>query len=129
MNGIFLAVVATIILSCGDAGKKLLVHRFDKYFVIWITCTIGLVINFGYISIVGLSAINWPEILFPLCIAAACGMLGEILFMLAVRNGEFSVIMPLGAFSPIFSTVLAFLIFGEMPSSPACAGILLTVIG
>ncbi len=59
----------------------------------------------------------------------ASGFLGLFLFFKAVKGGEVSVVSPIASTSPLWSSLLAFLLLGEPFSWLRFAGIVLIVCG
>jgi len=129
MFGITLALIAGILLSFADAGKKALTKSFSVEAVILLTLGFGLVINPLFLSTQDLPSINWSSVWLPALICGLLGALGEILFLYGLKGADLSIAMPLFACLPIFSCLLGYLLFGEIPSKIGGSGACLIVIG
>lgn len=55
--------------------------------------------------------------------------LNTFLYTHSIRKGELSKVLPLQSLWPVFSLILAWIMLGEVPSSIAAGGVLLTVLG
>jgi drug/metabolite transporter (DMT)-like permease len=129
MFGITLALIAGILLSFADAGKKALTKSFSVETVILLMFGFGLVINLLFLSTQNLAPINWSAVWLPALLCGLLAALGELLFLYGLKGADLSIAMPLFACLPIFSCLLGYLLFGEVPSKVGGGGACLIVVG
>ena len=129
MLGIVLAILAALVLSVADAGKKRMSVIFDPFFVNWIPVLVCTVVNLTYLLISGPYQVDWLMVAlsYPPCLALM--LLCEIFFVKSISSGDFSLVMPLSAFNPALSAVLAWLVLMELPGELAIIGIVVIFIG
>ncbi|MBX7137385.1 MAG: EamA family transporter [Oligoflexia bacterium] len=134
MFGIALAIISCFILTCGDAGKRHLAGSTHPLYVPWLTLgflSLSGTIYFGvmYSAAAHLQITDLRRFLWLAGAMAGFSFIAEILFIHAVNAGDFSRVMPLGAFTPIVTMLLAWLTFDEAPTKLALGGVLLLILG
>ncbi|MBK6919009.1 MAG: DMT family transporter [Deltaproteobacteria bacterium] len=130
------ALLAALALGLGcslawatlDAMRKLLVARMDPVaLLMWLS--VGQVPVLGAWVMQGsgleVAAAWWPWVLGSI----ALNIVANLLFLYAVGSGEFSRAIPLLAFVPVWTAVLAIPLLGELPSPPQWLGIAMVVLG
>ncbi len=129
MFGIVLALIAGIILSFADAGKKALTKSLSVEAIILAMFVFGFVMNIGFLSTQELPPIDWSSVWLPALLCGLLAAVGELLFLYGLRGTDLSIAMPLLTFVPVFSCIFAYLLFDEIPSAPGAVGAGLIVIG
>jgi drug/metabolite transporter (DMT)-like permease len=129
MFGIILALIAGIILSFADAGKKALTESFSVESIILLMFGFGFVVNMAFLSTQQLPPIAWSEVWLPALLCGLLAVVGELLFLYGLKGADLSEAMPLLAFLPIFSCILGYVLFNEVPSPLGGAGAGVIAIG
>ena len=130
------ALLAALALGLGcslawatlDAMRKLLVARMDPVaLLMWLSVGQVPVLGAWVMQSSGLeiAAAWWPWVLGSI----ALNIVANLLFLYAVGSGEFSRAIPLLAFVPVWTAVLAIPLLGELPSPPQWLGIAMVVLG
>jgi len=114
--GILLAILAALVQSIGDIGKKRISQIYHPFLVNWIPISIGLILNFTYLFIVGFPEVNWPDFLSCLLLAVILLVIIEIRFVKALTSGDLSLVMPFGSFIPVINSLYAWVLLGEEPT-------------
>ncbi|MEY4667863.1 MAG: hypothetical protein RL518_562 [Pseudomonadota bacterium] len=129
MFGIALAAIAGVLLSFADAGKKLLANTFSPEVVILLMFSFGVAVNLLFLSLKGLPAIEWGSVWLPTLLCALVAAAGELLFLYGLRGTDLSIALPLMAFLPVFSSLLGYMLFGEVPDVLGGFGAVTIIIG
>lgn len=127
--GITLAFLSTIFLTLADTGKKKIALSHDVILVIWITLFIGFICNVIVVLGSDLPTVHWRTVALYLMPCIVFQVLAEILFTVSIARSDISLVMPFKAFAPVFAALVAYGFHGEVPSSTAVIGILLTISG
>lgn len=129
MSGILLALLASLVLTLADSGKKKLGQTTGIWFVIWVTVSCGALCSLVFLIADGFDFhLSWPALRILLA-CTALQIICEIAFIISVSSSDFSLAMPFSAFGPVFGTILAFFLFGEQPAPWALAGSAMVVAG
>ena len=129
MFGIVLAASGGVLLSFADAGKKSLTKVFSPELLILLMFTFGIVVNFFYLSLQELPPIDWTAVWLPALVCGLLAAVGEMLFLYGLRGADLSIAMPLMASLPLFSSLLGYILFGEVPTMLGGFGALTIVLG
>lgn len=129
MFGLALAFFGAIFLAVGDSGKKVMTKHFDLVLVVWIPVTIGIIGNLIFLYVVGFPPVNWAALWVPLTLCGIAAVVCEVLFVVGIKNLDFSLAMPLLGLFPMFGLLFGYVGFGEVPTSFAALGIVLVAIG
>lgn len=130
MTGILLAILAAILITIGDAGKKRLTQLYTNQFcVIWSTVFITGIVNLLYLSVTGFPDVDWK--LFWMCyLPCLCLIItAEVTFILSIRDSDFSLVVPFKSFAPVFALIIAFFYLEEVPTNEALIGVLIICLG
>ena len=125
---VFYALITAFSLATADAISKKAMGRSDEYVIAWVRQGYPLpflALVFFFIDIPPLDRTFYLSLLFmiPLEIAAI------ILYVKAIKLSPLSLTIPFLALSPVFITLTAFILLGELPDRSGILGILLIVIG
>lgn len=129
MLGIALAAASGVLLSFADAGKKYLTMAFSPEMLILLMFSFGIVTNLVYLNLQELPAIDWGMVWLPALLCGLLAAVGELLFLYGLRGTDLSIAMPLMAFLPVFSSVLGYALFDEVPSLLGGLGAVTIVAG
>lgn len=129
MLGILLALISGTILAFVDAGKKVLTQHFAAEVVIIQMNLFGVACNLLYFGFTGFPTVNWSASAVPFIVCGIIGLGGEFFIAKALQKSDFSLIMPIFAFIPVFSALLGFMLFQEVPTTIAFGGIVLVILG
>lgn len=129
MIGIALAAASGVLLSFADAGKKHLTTAFSPVMLILLMFSFGIVTNFVYLNFHGLTPITWESVWLPALLCGLLAAVGELLFLYGLRGADLSIAMPLMAFLPVFSSMLGYALFDEIPSLLGGLGAVTIVAG
>ena len=130
MFGIFLAALSSIILATADAGKKELAKSFSPFQVGWITLTSALICNTLFLYVSG--GLVLPKVEYFYLVTFTCALaavVGEVAFITAVTTSDFSLVIPISAFSPVFASLLSAIFLRELPSGYAVLGVVIVACG
>lgn len=115
---------APILFKLGLKGEvppilALMVHNLSAFLLAFL-----LTLAFGY-------KLSYPpkELLLVALGGIMSGFLGLLFFFLAVKRGDVSVVSPIASTSPLWASLLAFLLLGEPLSLLRLLGIVLVVLG
>lgn len=129
MIGITLAVLASILFTVSDLGKKTLSHTLSPAGMIFATMTCGLIINGAYLVFIEPQPVNLGALWLPLACCAPASVVGELLFMHGIKRTDLSLAKPLSAIFPVFATLVAYVFFDEVPNVLGGFGVLTIVLG
>lgn len=129
MFGIWLVIISTLIVTFGDAGKKKLTAILDPLYVVWLM-QISIVSMGGiYFISAGFPTIQSTDFAKILAMAVCFNIVAEISFIKGIEAADFSLAIPLMAFSPVVVMILGWFTFGEVPQPFALVGIFLLIFG
>jgi drug/metabolite transporter (DMT)-like permease len=129
MIGIILAVVASLLFTLSDLGKKALSHTLSPSGVIFSSMTCGLITNGAYLVFFQPTPLELGPAWLLLGFCALGAIAGELLFMHGIRQTDLSLAKPLSAVFPVFATIIAYLFFDEVPSVLGGLGVATIVLG
>jgi len=128
MIGLLFALGAAVLYAGLDLLRKLLADRLEAVTLLaWMT--IGPAPAFAVWA--GLSGGGWPEpgYWLPGLGSALLNVAANLCFLLSVRTAGLGSTIPLLALTPVFSSLLAIPLLGEVPRPLEGAGVLLVVSG
>lgn len=128
MFGILLAILSALFFACGDVGKKSLSLRIHPYVVNWIPVSFGVILGAIFFATVPPPLVATNDLFWLALGGGIFFFFVELTFLWSIRDGEISLVMPLTAFVPIVSGVIAWFISGEAPSEAAFVGIGIIVL-
>lgn len=128
MVGILLSILSALCFALGDVGKKVLSARLHPYVVNWIPVTFGVLLGGIVFGTSGAPPITGGSLLPLAAIGGVLLFFVELAFLRSIRDAEISLVMPLTAFVPIVSGLIAWGAHGEAPSSGAFIGIAVIVL-
>lgn len=129
MWGISLSIFSALLFALGDIGKKILSKDTHPLQITWIPVSFGVIIGLIYFGISGVDHPNSLEILPWAILSGFLLLIVELVFLKSISSGELSLIMPLTAFVPLFSGILAWFFHAETPSYTALIGVAIILIG
>lgn len=129
MFGIFLAALSCCVLILGDAGKKRILNGASVLQVTWVFLAIGVGALLAILPWFYPASPAWARMLVYLPWSIVLMLVGELFFMRALRDSEYSLITPLFALIPVFAIPISYLMLGEYPSPPALIGVGVATIG
>ena len=128
-NLALVAVLATAIFSAlFDLAQKLLGRFLTPLPMVAVLGLASLPLVLLPLFALGLPLIEAAYWL-PASVAAFFHFLSHLAFIQSVRLADFSLTVPLLSLTPVFTTLLAWLMLGEQPNGQMSAGILLVVLG
>jgi drug/metabolite transporter (DMT)-like permease len=129
MFGITIAIVASILFTLSDVGKKSLSQTLSAPGMIFSAISCALLTNGTYLICSDSLLFNFQELWAPLCFCAAGTVVGELAFMYGIKRTDLSLAKPLSAIFPVFVAFAAYALFGELPTSLGALGVLTIVVG
>lgn len=128
-NLAFFAVLATAIFSAlFDLAQKLLGRFLAPLPMVALLGLASLPLFLVPLVVLGLPSIQ-DRYWLPATIAAFFHFLSHLAFIQSVRLADFSLTVPLLSLTPVFTTLLAWLMLGERPNGQMSVGIVLVVLG
>jgi drug/metabolite transporter (DMT)-like permease len=129
MIGISLAIVASILFTLSDLGKKALSHTLSPSGMIFSAMTCGLITNGAYLLFIEPAPLNLTPLWIPLIFCALAAVAGELLFIYGIKQTDLSLAKPLSAVFPVLATIIAYVFFDEVPSVLGGLGVFTIVLG
>lgn len=127
--GPLLILLAASLSSSGfDLFRKLLVRHLAPVPMV-VLLALASVPLFGILLALQGGVTISPDYWLPAVGSALLNTLANLTFLQAVRLSPLSVTVPLLSLTPVFTTLLGFLLLGERPSGAAILGIALVVAG
>jgi drug/metabolite transporter (DMT)-like permease len=127
--GPLLILLAASLCSSGfDLSRKLLVRHLAPVPMV-VLLAVASVPLFGILLALQGGATVTPGYWLPAMGSVVLNTVANLTFLQAVRISPLSVTVPLLSLTPVFTTLLGFLLLGERPSGAAILGILLVVAG
>jgi len=126
--------VLLLIVACGlgwagfDLTRKLLVREIPPVALVFLL-TIGSVPLFAAWMAQQGAGGPGPGYFGPALASVLLNIVANLLFLQAMRIAPLSVTIPLLSLTPVFATLLAIPLLGELPTPPHAFGILLVVAG
>lgn len=126
--GIGLTVGSALCWAGLDASRKILVQRVSPVALL-VMLTLGQMPLFGiWAGINGDTITSWDYVL-PGLVSLCLNIVANLCFFRAVTVSPLSLTVPLLAFVPVFTTIAANPMLGEMPGMQQVAGIGVVVLG
>lgn len=128
-----LAVV--ILVACAlawsgfDLVRKLLLVRVDPMPLVFALTALQTPLMVGWWLASGPSGGAEAGYLVPALLSVALNVVSNVLFVVAIKVSPLSLTVPLLSFTPVFTTLLAVPMLGEVPGGWDLAGIGLVVVG
>lgn len=118
----FLSSLSTLVF-------KIILKRSDEYVTAWASS----VFNLPVLALIIFFFYQIPKIdkffIFGTAVAALLNVLAGILSFRAIRIADISLIAPISAFNPVFTTIISLFTLREIPSLKGVIGILTIVLG
>jgi transporter family protein len=122
--------VACILFWAGWAFFGKVALRYADWVHVSLAFGLTNAVVFGILlTIPGRKALDASAAIAPLLATALCGAAGLAFFYLALDRERASVVVPMIAFYPVLTTLLAVAFLGEAVSARQVAGIVLALVG
>jgi len=129
LTALLLIIGATLSWSGLDTLRKLLATRIKPIPLVILLTLFQIPIFLAWVIFEGnFSSFSWSYFRYGL-IAVVINILANLMFVNAVRVSPFSLTIPFLSLTPIFATIWAIPILGEMPTLLQSIGILIAVFG
>lgn len=125
---IIFAFFSALLESFKDVTGKTSATRTNEYTTAFAMKSMGLLVLLPVVLFVGLAPIR-PQFWIAFVTAMFTMSSGVFLYMRAVRLSPLSVSIPLLSFNPVFTALLSYVFFHEVPDLPGWMGILLVSAG
>lgn len=126
---LFSAFIFAFVSSIGPIIAKKVMQEMDEYFFIWLSGIFTIPLLFLTI----LYFYQIPEFdrtfLFSVLGSVVLDVIAAICAYRAIKVSEISLIAPLAAFNPVFTTLISFLMLGEVIALRGIIGIALVCVG
>ena len=127
---IVLILLATALAwSSFDLVRKLLLDTIEPVPLVFLLTLLQTPLFAAWNLAVGGPWVPAPGYLVPALLSVALNIVSNVLFVLAIRVSPLSLTVPLLSFTPVFTTVLAVPLLGEVPGPLQVVGIGLVVVG
>ncbi|MBV1859402.1 MAG: DMT family transporter, partial [Nannocystaceae bacterium] len=126
--GIGLTIGSAMCWSGLDATRKVLVQRVSPMALL-VLLTLGQIPLFGVWAVLSDDTIASWDYVLPGLASLCLNIVANLCFFRAVRVSPLSLTVPLLAFVPVFTTLAANPLLGEVPSARQLAGIGVVVLG
>ncbi len=126
--GIGLTLGSALCWSGLDASRKVLVQRVSPVALL-VLLTLGQMPLFGIWAVISGDTITSWDYVLPALASLGMNIVANLCFFRAVTVSPLSLTVPLLAFVPVFTTLAANPILGEMPGARQIAGIGVVVLG
>ncbi|MDZ7289140.1 MAG: DMT family transporter [candidate division KSB1 bacterium] len=128
LTALLIIIGATLSWSGLDTLRKLLASRI-KPIPLVILLTLGQIpIFLAWVAIEGSPTFSLRYFQYGLT-AVVVNIIANLMFVNAVRISPFSLTIPFLSLTPVFATILAIPMLGEIPTIPQVVGILVAVLG
>ncbi len=123
-----------IVLGCSlgwsllDLTRKSLVEKIPSLPLLFFV-TAGMMPLFAFWAYVGEPATFAPGYLPPATASILLNVFANLAFFESIRVSPLSVTIPLLSFTPVFATILAIPLLGEVPNGRQALGIVIVVVG
>ncbi len=124
----------TVVLGCSlgwsllDLTRKSLVEKIPSLPLL-LFVTAGMVPLFAFWAYFGQPATFAPGYLPPATASILLNVFANLAFFESIRVSPLSLTIPLLSLTPVFATILAIPLLGEVPTPRQAAGILIVVVG
>ena len=108
--------------------SKKSIQGIDEYFVGWALRFFALILVIPLLYFAEPTTIE-PAFWLALVGAGSLNTITTIVFLKALKYADFSKLIPLTAFSPLFAMLVSLIFFGEVPAWIGVVGVVLVVIG
>ena len=125
---IFICILSAFCWATFDLTRKLSLKFINPKILLLLFSTVQLIVFTTWILTSDFS-INLPNYYLPGIILIAVGIFSSILFLKAINDSQLSLTIPLLSFSPVFSSIFAFLFLGERLSHIQYIGVIFIFIG
>jgi drug/metabolite transporter (DMT)-like permease len=129
LNGLLIAIAASVVHASADALKKALAQRKSALPAVTAFISAGAVLAACYWVLGGCGGLPRPGFWFYGGLSLVINLLAQILFFQAVRVSPLSLTLPFLAFSPAFLVGTSYLINQEAPKASGAIGVGLILIG
>ena len=125
----WLALTFAFLVSIISLISKIILRKADEYVVAWVSAWIGLpvllLIILKFFQIPQVDSVFW---LATLC-SSSLNVIAGIFLYRAMKLTDLSLIAPISAFNPVFTTLVSFFTLGETPSLRGALGVGIIVLG
>ena len=126
--GIVLAIGAALCFSLFDLLRKKLTGRLNDASLVTILALGASPLYAGWTVLQPPAEVN-ASYAWPAALAVTCNLGANFGFLRSVRLSGLSAVVPLLSLTPVFTTLLAIPLLGELPSARAWLGIAMVVLG
>lgn len=125
----YFALTFAFLSSINILIYKTILKKSDEYFVAWISPLLGLPVLF--VIILFFYQIPRIDLIFALGISGTVilNVIAGILSFRSIKITNLSLIAPISAFNPVFTTIISLVALREVPSFKGMMGILVIVFG
>ena len=134
MNSYFWAILAALTWGCAPLIEKIGLSKIDPNVGVFFR-TLGVTLGIPFLILIRRSEIKASfssipfEIFYVMLGGFLASIVGQIFFYNALKSGEASRVVPLGATYPLVSCILAFILLGEKVTYAKLCGIILVLLG
>lgn len=128
LGALALVLVTSLAWSGFDVCRKFLVGRVKPVPLVFLLTAASVPLFALWAGVEGMPEIQ-PGYALPALLSIVLNVGANLLFFVALRTSPLSVTIPLLSFTPVFTTLLAIPMLGEVPAPVQVAGILLVVAG
>ncbi len=128
MPGIVLVVGATLCFSLFDLLRKKLTGRLSDAFLVMVLSLGAVPLYGGWLALQPPAAVSTAWV-WPGLASIACNLGANYGFLRSVRLSGLSAVIPLLALTPVFTSLLAIPLLGELPGAREWVGIAMVVGG
>lgn len=128
-------VTVGVLLACAlawsafDLTRKLLLARVDPMPLVFALTALQTPLMVAWWWAAGPGGGAEPTYWAPALLSVALNVVGNVLFVVAIKVSPLSLTIPLLSFTPVFTTLLAVPMLGEVPGGWDVLGISLVVVG
>ena len=124
----FICIVSAFFWAIFDLTRKISLQHVEPKILLFLFTLVQLIIFFIWIILDEFS-ITFYDYLVPGIVLVVIGVISAILFLKAIFNSELSLTIPLLSFSPIFSSIFAFIFLEEKLRLIQYIGVFFILIG
>lgn len=126
---VWLALTFAFLSSINILLIKLTLKKVDEYVMVWVGALFGL----PFLAIIILLFYQFPKIdsifLIGVMGSAILNIFAGLLSYRSIKISEMSLVTPISAFNPAFTTIISFVTLKEIPSLKGFSGIILIALG
>lgn len=126
---ILVLVACALAWSTFDLARKFLLDSIDPVPLVFLLGALQVPIFVAWNGVAGGTWAPAGGYWLPALISVLLNIVSNVLFVAAIKVSPLSLTVPLLSFTPVFTTVLAIPLLGEVPGPLQVAGILLVVAG